>query len=76
MGSSSRTSKRGANPATSSLHEIEADQVITYLEIARERPVNPVSVPWLRSSIAAVRLGLEFHVGVHKCGVGGGASRG
>ena len=46
------------------LHDIETDHVITYLEQARERPVKPVGVSWLRSSIAAVQRGLEFHVGV------------
>ena len=44
------------------LHDIETDHVITYLEQARERPTKPVGVSWLRSSIAAVRRGLEFHV--------------
>ena len=46
------------------LHQIETDHFITYLEEARERPKHPVSVSWLRSSIAAVQRGLEFHVGV------------
>ena len=45
------------------LHDIETDHVITYLEQARERSVKPVGVSWLRSSIAAVQRGLEFHVG-------------
>ena len=48
------------------LHKIETDHVITYLEKARERPVDPVSVPWLRSSVAAIQRGLEFHVEVAK----------
>lgn len=45
------------------LHDIETDHIITYLEQARERPKKPVGVSWLRSSIAAVRRALEFHVG-------------
>ena len=44
-------------------HCVETDHLITYLEQARERPVDPVSVPWLRSTIAAVQKGLAFHVG-------------
>ena len=50
-------------PREIGLHQIETDHVITYLEDARERPKDPVSVSWLRSSIAAVQRGLEFHVG-------------
>ncbi len=48
------------------LSEIETDHVVTYLETARERSVDPVSVPWLRSTVAAVQMGLEFHVGGQK----------
>lgn len=42
---------------------VETDHVITYMEQARERPVDPVSVSWLRSTAAAVQKGLAFHVG-------------
>ena len=48
------------------LHDIETDHVITYLEIARERSDKPVGVSWLRSTVAAVQRGLEFHVGSQK----------